>query len=313
MDSEKKVAISIVVLTYFHEKYIERALDSILSQKFDQPYEIYIADDCSKDDTLAICEKYRTKYPDLISIHSNETNQGICKNVIEAIQSRKGKYVMITDGDDYWTDDEKLKKQYYFLENNYDYVAVATALESRDVDGKKYGDVLPKQKYRNREITRKMFLNGVFLCYASMLMRNIFSEKAAVEQFNNIMRFSRDLDDAPFCVFIFDYGKVYNMGDVTYAVTHRREDDVDQHNYNTKYNVIQKEINRIEVYTKVSDYYNGTLNMTHKYETSILSLIKYYCKTKDKKVLTTIKKVPLSYIIKAIIRYPFRRIGIIEE
>lgn len=304
--------ISIVLLTYYHEDYISRALESILAQKINESYEIYIADDCSQDRTIAICEKYKEKYPDIIFLHKNEENQGICKNVINALQACQGEYIMITDGDDYWTTEDKLSKQLRFLENNHDYIAVATAVEARDTKGKLTGFTAPDKKYRGMEITREMFLRGVSYSSVGMLMRNIFSLPKAKEQFENIYKFSRDLDDLPLCVFLFDYGKIYNMEEITYAITHRSNEDVNQHNYNTKYNQIQKNKIFIDVSYELYKYYDRKLDLTHLVEGCVLSLTKAFICLWDVEILKTLNKVPLKYKLKAFIRYPLRKLKIIE-
>ena len=61
----KDPKLSVILITYNHEKYIEKALDSVLSQVTDFPFEIVIGDDCSPDDTKNIIREYRDKYPDI--------------------------------------------------------------------------------------------------------------------------------------------------------------------------------------------------------------------------------------------------------
>ena len=51
--------VSVIVLTYNHEKYIQQALDSILMQKVKFDYEILIGDDASTDKTVEILKKYK--------------------------------------------------------------------------------------------------------------------------------------------------------------------------------------------------------------------------------------------------------------
>ena len=57
------VILSIYVPTYNHEKYIARALDSILMQKTDYAYEVLVGEDASTDNTRAILKEYEKKYP----------------------------------------------------------------------------------------------------------------------------------------------------------------------------------------------------------------------------------------------------------
>ena len=62
--------ISVIVLTYNHEKYVAEALDSVLNQP-SLPDEIVISDDFSTDNTVKILESYKKRFPELIKIFVN--------------------------------------------------------------------------------------------------------------------------------------------------------------------------------------------------------------------------------------------------
>ena len=62
------IKVSVAILTYFHEYYIERSLKSALNQITDFDYEIVLSDDCSKDQTIEIIKKYRDLYPEKIRL-----------------------------------------------------------------------------------------------------------------------------------------------------------------------------------------------------------------------------------------------------
>ncbi len=120
----ERVLVSVVMITYGHEKYIRQAIEGVLMQEGDFDLELVIANDCSPDNTDAVVQ-------DVLSHHSNahwiryvrhEKNIGMMPNFIFALQQAKGKYVALCDGDDYWTDPFKLQKQVAFLEANSDYV-----------------------------------------------------------------------------------------------------------------------------------------------------------------------------------------------
>ena len=65
--SEKQIDVSIYMLTYFHEKYIRQAIESVLAQKTQYTYELVISDDFSQDGTRDILREYAEKYPDIIT------------------------------------------------------------------------------------------------------------------------------------------------------------------------------------------------------------------------------------------------------
>ena len=87
-------------------------------QKVDFPWEIIIADDCSPDNTRNIINEYQAKHPDLIRLLYQDKNVGGGKNFVDLINSAQGKYIAYLEGDDYWTNDLKLQKQFDFMESH---------------------------------------------------------------------------------------------------------------------------------------------------------------------------------------------------
>ncbi len=113
--------VSVCMITYNHEKYIEQAIEGVLMQKTNFFIELIIGEDCSTDNTRSICKKYEEKYPHIIHLKLPKQNLGMTKNFIECLSACKGKYVAICEGDDYWIDPLKLQKQVDFMKENHDY------------------------------------------------------------------------------------------------------------------------------------------------------------------------------------------------
>lgn len=118
MTEQKNILVSVSMITYNHEKFIAEAIEGVVMQKTTFPFELVIGEDCSTDNTRAICIEYQKKYPDIIRLRLPETNQGMMLNWINNINSGQGKYIALCDGDDYWTDPYKLQKQVDFMEAN---------------------------------------------------------------------------------------------------------------------------------------------------------------------------------------------------
>ena len=108
--------ISVVVVTYNQEQTIGRALDSILMQKCHLPIEICIGDDCSTDATQIVCERYATRFPDIIHYHRNDRNKGVIDNYYDTLLACNGQFVADCAGDDFWVDPLKLEKEVRLLE-----------------------------------------------------------------------------------------------------------------------------------------------------------------------------------------------------
>jgi hypothetical protein len=95
--------LSIILITYNQEKYLEKSIESILNQHFLSEAEIIVADDYSTDKSFSIIqEKLRgCKWP--VHYLPNNQNIGISANYQRAIQACSGEYIGVMEGDDYWT------------------------------------------------------------------------------------------------------------------------------------------------------------------------------------------------------------------
>ena len=104
--------ISVLVCTYNQEKYLAQALDSILMQKCNEPFEILIGDDCSTDNTGKIADEYQSRYPEIVRVVRPEKNGGAARNMVRLMNAAEGEYLMICDGDDYWLRDDMMQVYY---------------------------------------------------------------------------------------------------------------------------------------------------------------------------------------------------------
>lgn len=119
---DKTCLVSICCLSYNQESYITECLESILSQKTDFGFEILIHDDASTDKTQGIIKKYAEQYPRIIKPILQEENQ---RSKLKSGMNPKfnypraqGKYIAFCEGDDYWSDPNKLQKQVEILNKN---------------------------------------------------------------------------------------------------------------------------------------------------------------------------------------------------
>lgn len=113
-----KEICTVLLISYNHKNYIEKAINSVLSQKTNFLFRIDIFDDGSKDGTKRIIKEYVKKYPKLIHAHFNLFNRGSEYNFLKAYKSVRTKYFAILEGDDYYCDDTKLEEQISALEAN---------------------------------------------------------------------------------------------------------------------------------------------------------------------------------------------------
>jgi glycosyltransferase involved in cell wall biosynthesis len=110
--------VTVLVMTYNHERFISQALDSTLMQEVTFDYEILISEDCSTDATRDIVVEYQKRFPETIRLLLSEKNLQSNQIVVRGIQAAKGQYIALLDGDDFWMSPHKLQKQADFLNNH---------------------------------------------------------------------------------------------------------------------------------------------------------------------------------------------------
>ncbi|HZT60174.1 MAG TPA: glycosyltransferase [Pyrinomonadaceae bacterium] len=115
--------VSVAVVTYNHEKYISRAVESALMQEADFDYEIVVGEDCSTDRTRDILIELQRRNPDRVRLLLHERNggDGGKRNFVETYRAFRGEYIALLDGDDYWTSPHKLRRQVEFLDGHREY------------------------------------------------------------------------------------------------------------------------------------------------------------------------------------------------
>lgn len=135
--------VSVVVITYGHELYIEQTIKGVFTQKTDFTVELIIANDSSPDHTDDVVKKILLETPANINVKytRHPINIGVMPNFAWAINQSSGKYIALCEGDDYWNDPLKLQKQVNALENN-PIIDICTHPSIR-----LYGDLLKKDSY----------------------------------------------------------------------------------------------------------------------------------------------------------------------
>jgi glycosyltransferase involved in cell wall biosynthesis len=112
------VKVSVCIITYNHEKYIEEAVKSVLQQDVNFEYEIVVGEDCSTDSTASILRELERKNRNRIKVIYRPANLGGIANLSNTLSVCNGEYVAFLEGDDYWASNNKLQCQVDFLNNN---------------------------------------------------------------------------------------------------------------------------------------------------------------------------------------------------
>lgn len=178
MSEHNEIMVSVNMGTYNQAKYIRQAIESVLMQKVNFKYEIVIGDDASTDGTREIVMEYAEKYPDIIVPLCQKKNVGIVKNGLCRKRHLSGKYIATLEGDDFWTDENKLQTQIDFLETHPEYSLCFT-------DSDVIKDTTRVIPYVHRDINSiKEYLNNgkglLDIPTATLVFRNIYREDPAV-------------------------------------------------------------------------------------------------------------------------------------
>ena len=165
--------VSVVMITYGHEKFIKHAIDGVLAQEVNFQVELLIVNDCSPDNTELIINLYnKHSKVNWINYTKHQINIGSMPNFIWALQRAKGKYIALCEGDDYWTDPSKLQKQVDFLEANEEYGMCGHRVRNLN------DDIESNEPDINIEISTEAILEkGPLMATCSMLMRNNFTKE----------------------------------------------------------------------------------------------------------------------------------------
>ncbi|MBI3312626.1 MAG: glycosyltransferase [Candidatus Omnitrophica bacterium] len=111
--------VSVIMLSYNYEKYLDQAIQSVLNQTYSN-FELIIMDDGSRDHSLEILERYQKTYPEKIKIftHPGKTNQGIVKSYELAFSKVSGEFIAFLEADDFWYPENLEKKIRAFQQNS---------------------------------------------------------------------------------------------------------------------------------------------------------------------------------------------------
>ena len=151
---------------YNGNRYLDECILSILNQTF-KDFEFIIIDDCSLDNSLEILKKYQ-KLDSRIILIKNKRNIGLTKSLNRGIKKAKGFYIARQDVDDL-SQQNRLKVQYNYLENNVDIFLVGSSAIIIDENGKETGVRLKKQDYK--KVQKKLPKNNCII-HPAIMFRN---------------------------------------------------------------------------------------------------------------------------------------------
>lgn len=182
--------VSVLLLTYkSNPEYLKQSLESALNQSFED-IELLVVDDGPGDANASFLEEYQKKDKRLRVIR-NSQRIGRLKSRNKGIEEARGKYIAVLDSDDFWCDENKLKKQVDCLDRNPRCGAVGTGMVLIDEKGKEIGRI--RYPGSDQEIRNHM-LSSFQMAHPSIVFCKKAAEKVGGYSESKLLKFAEDYD-----------------------------------------------------------------------------------------------------------------------
>lgn len=275
---EKYPKVSICMITYGHEKFIEEAVNGVLMQECDFEIELVIVNDCSPDNTDLIIQNILNT--DLraskIKYIKHNKNLGMMPNFVFAMGKCDGDYVAFCEGDDYWNDPLKLQQQVRFLEAHADYVMSHHDIHVVDENRNHMRD----SKYYNLsklDHTKEQLVNSPYILPVTMCFRNVITDFP--KEFLKVLN-----GDMFFISMLGQHGKSKFQEDIRPSSYRIHLGGV-----SSMISDLDKEYQKKNTYFQLFSYYSQrnandiiTYNFLIKHKNSVLRLLKRMIQEKEK-------------------------------
>ncbi len=238
----KPLLASVVIITYDQQDFIAQAIESVLAQKVDFPFEIIIGEDMGPDNTRTICEQYAAKY-DFIHVLPRTKNLGVAGNWCDCVQHAQGKYIFMLDGDDYWTHPNKMQMQVDFMELHLECVICHTDVKIYSMNSGKI-----RASRKSKHVPEGMIQQAVLAGREQMTSSTMCLRTELVKKHIPFDMFVDDdfpCEDWPAIVILAAYGEIRYIPQVT-----------------TVYRVGQPSVTHQVNYDKIRRYWQRSKHMT---------------------------------------------------
>lgn len=168
--------VTVIMPVFNQVRYVAQAIESVLAQESDFSIKLVISDDSSTDGTAEICRRYANNYYDRIEFRTQKVNVGMSKNYVSLFNACYSKYIAVLEGDDFWIDKFKLKKQVSILEADRSIGVVHSNFQALLEDGTvKAGHNFVRQDFLSGNIFENLFIENricpATVCFRRSLLR----------------------------------------------------------------------------------------------------------------------------------------------
>ncbi len=162
--------VSVVIPVYKAEKYIKKAVDSVLNQTFGD-FELILIDDRSPDCSYEMLKEME-KNDSRIRVYQNEVNSGVSYTRNFGVDVANSEWIAFLDSDDYW-EPNKLERQLPIHLENRDTVLSYTGTKFMKDNGELYDYIMPAEK----SITFSELLKRNIISCSSVIVRKDVMQK----------------------------------------------------------------------------------------------------------------------------------------
>lgn len=205
------VKISVVVPVYNAESIVERCVDSIISNNYDN-LEVILVEDCSKDNSLEKCKELSEKYDCVRYVH-NVVNMGVSYTRNRGIYEATGDYTMFVDSDD-WIDKDYINSFIDVLNDNPMALTICGYVNHDEKYNGRTDNVIWSNTKKNVSAKLKPELKTI---YDRTLLQQLWN-KAFVTKIiqDNKLKFDESISIGEDLRFILEYIKVSEIQDVVF-------------------------------------------------------------------------------------------------
>ncbi len=198
----KMSELSVLLITYNHEQYVQECLQSIVSQKNVGSVEVVVAEDCSTDATRQVIDAFleQIEIPDIeVKKLYRPVNIGLVPNFYDGLLSCGGRYIIPISGDDYFYNPYVFEKLLWRMKNEPELVAFGS--NGIEVENGKCR-LLIKEYSDTIELDSVSFFQKSILGCGAVIVKNLVSE------IDRDMYLSSPIEDWPFYLFLSTKGRV---------------------------------------------------------------------------------------------------------
>lgn len=283
-----QVKISVVMPVYNAEKYLKKAIDSILGQTYSD-FEFIIIDDGSSDKSLEILQAYAKKETRIQLI--SRQNKGLIYTLNEGIAIAQGDYIARMDSDDISLP-ERFEKQLHFLMSHPQHVAVGCLTTLVDSDGDVIG---PFGEWLTHDDIDQAHINciGGAIAHPTAMIKK--SDILKVGGYSELYPYAEDLD---LWLKLAEVGKLANLKERLFLYRQH----VESIGYSKRLSQLDSAIKAVKNACKRRNIGYKEIEFREK---DLASLVDIYCKWSWWALNSSNVETARKYALKAVIRKPY--------